>query len=164
MKKDFHGLFNDFYQEHYAMVRQLCLGYAQGNQLLASDLTQEVFINIWRALPRFRGEAQSKTWIYRIAVNTCLQYIRRESRRMKYREIATDMELKEVPTPAFSALYQAIGGLPRIDRLITMLTLEELPYREIADIFGLSESALRVRIHRIKKKLKILMEDGQRIS
>ena len=154
-------LYESLYQKHYPMVLQMCLGYMKGDSDVAQDLTQEVFINIWNALSSFKGEAQYKTWIYRITVNTCLLYIRDNKKRQT-------LSLEEVPygtvhktsdqdEDQYANLYKTIGALPQIERLIMMLLLEELDYGEIAQITGLSSINLRVKIHRIKKKMKPLL-------
>ena len=70
------SLFESLHLQYYAMVLQMSLGYMKGDSELARDMAQEVFINIWNALAKFKGESSYKTWIYRITVNTCLLYIR----------------------------------------------------------------------------------------
>ena len=110
-------LYESLFLKHYPMVLQMCLGYLKGDMELAKDLGQEVFINVWNALPSFRGHAVHKTWIYKITVNTCLLYIRNNKRG----QTAT---LEEVPYWAgleaidrkqgqYDRLYRAIGALPR---------------------------------------------------
>jgi RNA polymerase sigma factor (sigma-70 family) len=154
-------LYESLYQKHYPMVLQMCLGYMKGDRDLAKDLAQEVFINIWNALSSFKGHALHKTWIYRITVNTCLLYIRDNKKRQT-------TSLEEVPhwvvsktsdseQGNYESLYRVIGELPQIERLIMMLLLEELEYDEIAKITGISAINLRVKIHRIKKKMKPLL-------
>jgi RNA polymerase sigma-70 factor (ECF subfamily) len=133
----------------------------KGDKDLAKDLCQEVFINIWNALSSFKGEALHKTWIYRITVNTCLLYLRDNKKKQT-------ASLNEVPygeehvtsdndQNKYDNLYRVIGELPQVERLIMMLLLEELDYSEIAQITGLSAIHLRVKIHRIKKKMKGLL-------
>lgn len=68
--------FEKLYRDHYNKVNRLCLGYVSGNAALAQDLLQEVFIKVWEHWDSFKGKAQRSTWLYRIAVNTCLQQLR----------------------------------------------------------------------------------------
>ena len=68
-------LFKDLYKKYGLKVQRLCLGYT-GNQMEAEDLLQEVFVKVWQNLYKFRGDSQISTWIYRIAVNTCLYHLR----------------------------------------------------------------------------------------
>jgi RNA polymerase sigma factor (sigma-70 family) len=99
-------------------------------------------------------------------VNTCLQHLRKEKVRQR-----TNQEQAEQTTTVVEPshddphqnLYRAIGQLNEIDRLIITMVLEELEYEEIAKVVGIEENNLRVRIHRIKKKLKETLEHEQRI-
>ncbi|RYF88832.1 MAG: sigma-70 family RNA polymerase sigma factor [Chitinophagaceae bacterium] len=156
------AFFDSLYADYYAMVLQMSLGYMKGDRQLAKDMTQEVFINVWNALPKFRNDASPKTWIYRITVNTCLLYIR-DNKKKQVAEL--DESVHDSHTPAsehnpeeHAALYRAIGELPSLDRLIMMLVLEEIPYDEIAKITGINSINLRVKIHRIKKKMNELLK------
>ncbi|WP_247237087.1 RNA polymerase sigma factor [Telluribacter sp. SYSU D00476] len=152
--------FESLYQQYRPMVLQVCLGYVQGDRDQAKDLAQEIFINVWRALPQFRGEASAKTWIYRITVNTCLMYIRTTRRKEKVAQEAVHhlVQADWVEEGAmYQPLYQAIGKLPELDRLIIMMVLDELEYEEIARVTGINAVSLRVRIHRIKNKLRQLL-------
>lgn len=148
-------LFESLYRDYQPMVMQMCLGFMKGDRAPAADLTQEVFVNTWTALDNFKGESSHKTWLYRITVNTCLQYIRKERRRME-RESATNLgqETNNMVDDRHTALYQAIGKLEEIDRLIITMVLDEVEYSEIATVMGIRENNLRVRVHRIKEKLK----------
>lgn len=141
------------------MVHQMCMGFMKGDIDQAMDLTQESFINTWRALDKFKGASTYKTWIYRITVNTCLNYLR-ASKTKNQISIDAEMQLPETSIPENSnlephhELYQAIGQLGEVDRLIIMMVLDELKHDEIAEVVGISEGNLRVKIHRIKKNLK----------
>lgn len=143
------------------MVYSLCLGYVQGDTDQADDLTQEVFIKVWGALAKFKGNSSPKTWIYRICVNTCLVHLRDnkkkhfQSLKENYQELA---EEKPVNDP-FQYLYDAIGKLQELDRIIILLVLEEVKYTEIASITGITEGNLRVKISRIKQKLNSLITE-----
>ena len=164
MSSEKKELFASLHREYQPMVGQLCRGFVQGDPDLAQDLSQEVFINIWNALHTFRGDSGHKTWIYRITVNTCLKYIRdrKDTRRVAMEDV--DHRLADTNVTDDQAelrqqlLYRAIGQLGEVDRLIMMLLLDELSYEEISDIIGLSAGNLRVRIHRIKKNLKKIIE------
>lgn len=158
-------LFESLHEAHYAMVHQMCLGFMKGDMDLAQDLTQEVFINTWCALHKFKGESSHKTWIYRVTVNTCLKYIRD---RKSNNQISFEEVQQQLPEPDESSqekegenqsLYKAIGQLGELDRLIIMMVLEELEYDDIAKVIGISSGNLRVKIHRIKKNLKKILEN-----
>jgi RNA polymerase sigma-70 factor (ECF subfamily) len=150
-------LFEELYKSHYAMVLQLCLGFLKGQRESARDLAHETFLNVWHAFDRFKGNSSARTWIYRIAVNTCLKYIR--DQKIKHPvSLHEEYQIYEDPEESveheYRKLYQAIGQLREIDRLIIMMVLDELTYKEIASVVGISEANLRVKIHRIKSQLK----------
>ncbi len=71
--------FEKIYHRHHPMVLQMCLGFVKGDKDTANDLSQEIFISVWNNLDKFRGASSYKTWIYRITVNTCLQYVKKDN-------------------------------------------------------------------------------------
>ena len=152
--------FAELYRTYRDMVFHLCLGFMKGDNDAAHDLSQEVFINCWQAIDKFRGQASYKTWVYRITVNTCLQHLRRHHKQIRV-PLSNQLAIA-APPPAslnpYQPLYQAIGQLGEVDRLVIMLVLDELSYEEIARITGLAAGTLRVRIYRIKKSLKKLLD------
>ena len=156
-------LFETLHNDYGGMVFQLCLGYMKGDNDLARDLSQEVFINIWSALSSFKRASSYKTWIYRIAVNTCLKYIR--DKKETYQDsidektVIVATERDPVQEHKQQLLYKAIGQLKEVDRLIIMLVLDELEYAEISTIIGINEGNLRVKIHRIKKDIKKILQN-----
>jgi RNA polymerase sigma factor (sigma-70 family) len=153
-------LFESLHQLHHNMVVQMCRGFMKGDRELADDLTQEVFINVWNALPKFRDEASHKTWIYRITVNTCLLHIRREKGKQKETvETVEHLAHESTDTSQVDALYVAIGQLEEVERLIIMMVLDELEQETIARVMGMNLNNLRVKIHRIKTKLKNILKN-----
>ena len=156
-------LFETLHSDYGGMVFQLCLGYMKGDTDLAKDLSQDVFINIWSALSSFKQASSYKTWIYRITVNTCLKFIR--DRKGNYQDSIDEGILFVTDEPdrgqdnKDQLLYKAIGQLREVDRLIIMLVLDELDYTEISSIIGINEGNLRVKIHRIKKDIKKILQN-----
>lgn len=152
-------VFEHLHQQYYAMVNTVCMGFLKGEKEMANDLSQEVFINIWNALDKFRNEASYKTWIYRITVNTCLQYLRKEKKIIKVpAENAESLHTTIASDKHYKSLYVAITELNDIERLIIMMVLEEMPYDEISKVMGITEANLRVKIHRIKANLKKILQ------
>lgn len=155
-------VFEEIYKAYWNKVFRICMGYVN-NHDWAKDIAQDTFINIWQQLPKFRQEAAIGTWIFRIASNNCLRQIERQNRMPR-----TDMpeELIEYiepdREPQVQFLYQCIAELPETDRLIISLELEDIKQAEIAQVMGLSESNIRVRIHRIKEKLTKKFENYER--
>jgi len=147
--------FTKLYNEYGEGIRKLCLGYT-GDAVLAQDLLQETFIAVWNNMEKFRGDAKWSTWIYRIAVNTCLSHLRKKKdvvmdiENTAFSMLPEDVNNKEHEV---QLLYKCISQLQQTDRLIITLVLEDKPYEEIAAVTGITEANLRVKIHRIKKQL-----------
>lgn len=145
--------FEAIYQTYNDKVYRLCMGYVNDHEQ-ARDLVQETFLIVWQQLPKFRNDSSVSTWIYRIASNNCLRQIEKEKRIPKG-ELKTD-KADTIPSDIESKmqlLYKSISELEELDRIIISLELEDVRQNEIAQIMGLSESNVRVRIHRIKEKL-----------
>src|SRR5690606_90879 len=149
-------LFKDLFEKNSKTIYHLCLGYT-GDEYSANDLMQETFIKVWQNLDRFRNQSQISTWIYRIAVNTCLSYLRVEKRKatdeINERIIETKADDVSDKQEQVNQLYKCISQLEENERIIITMVLDEMPYQEIAEISGISEGNLRVKIHRIKSKL-----------
>lgn len=149
-------LFKEIFQANSRKIYHLCYGYT-GDDNSAHDLMQETFMKVWQNLDKFRNQAQISTWIYRIAVNTCLSYLRVEKRRAK--DELTEKIIENKPEEVsekneqVSLLYKCISQLDENERILITMVLDEVPYPEIAQISGISEGTLRVKIHRIKHKL-----------
>lgn len=147
--------FDKIYVSHWDKVYRLCMGYVNDPDQ-AKDLTQETFITVWEKLSTFRNESNIGTWIYRIATNTCLSQIKKRDKVDKAIEL-DNMNLPETPDmdDEIKLLYQFISELPELERIIISLELEEIKQNEISKIVGLSDSNIRVKIHRIKEKLTL---------
>lgn len=120
----------------------------------AQDVTQETFITVWQKLSQFRNESAIGTWIYRIASNHCLRQLEKQNKMLKG-EMPVQLEDKPPPDTdsQVQLLYKCIAELPEIDRIIISLELEDVKQAEIANIVGLSETNIRVKVYRIKEKL-----------
>ncbi len=120
----------------------------------AQDVTQETFITVWQKLSQFRNESAIGTWIYRIASNHCLRQLEKQS-KMPKAEMPVQIEDKQPPDTdtQVQLLYKCIAELPEIDRIIISLELEDVKQAEIANIVGLSETNIRVKVYRIKERL-----------
>jgi RNA polymerase sigma-70 factor (ECF subfamily) len=145
--------FEKIYTQYSPQVFRVCMGYTNDREK-AKDLTQEIFISVWKNLSSFKGESKIGTWIFRICTNHCLRAME-ISKRIVTTEfpdnLATSKE--ESPEEKLAFLYQCIAELEETERIIISLELEEVPQAQIADIVGLTEGNTRVKIHRIKEKL-----------
>jgi RNA polymerase sigma-70 factor (ECF subfamily) len=155
--------FEKIYHQHHPMVLQMCLGFVKGDKDTANDLSQEIFISVWNNLDKFRGASSYKTWIYRITVNTCLQYVKKEKSVPIFGiENQTSLiETEKVADDNIPKLYNAIGQLKKIDRLIIMMVLENQDYDSISEVIGIKPTNVRVKIHRIKKRLETILKNNK---
>jgi RNA polymerase sigma-70 factor (ECF subfamily) len=122
------------------------------------DLYQEVVANLWRGYAKFRGESTLSTWIYRIALNTCVSYMRKQNRASRQIEVAEmfpiPLEIESGDGDRVEVLYRLIATLGDVDKAVILLWLEEKSYVEIAEIIGLTVANVGVRLNRIKNRLK----------
>ena len=166
MSTEKRQLFQQIYNQHRSKVMKLCMGYINDYDI-ASDMLQDTFIKVWDNMDKFRNEASYGTWIYRIAVNTCLSHLRSEKNKVKdeLSDYILETRQEEVSeTEAHVALlYKCIAELEQNERMIITMVLDDMPYNEISEVFGISEGNLRVRIHRIKLKLTELYNRHERV-
>ena len=129
----------------------------------ADDLVQEIFLKIWTALPSFRGEAQLFTWVYRIATNETLNWLRREKVRaaLRFTSIDAEMERRIDSDPFFDgdaadrALSKAVAKLPEKQRQVFILRYyDEMPYEQMSEVLGTSVGALKASYHLAQEKVR----------
>lgn len=150
-------IFDEWLSEHKGILFKILRAYAftPADQ---EDLFQEMAFQVWKSVPDFLGKSKPSTWIYRVALFTATAWLRREKRRPEEQplsKVAHTLESQIEPQDdRLNWLYDEIGRLEPLERSICLLLLEGFPYREIAELIGLSESHVGVRIHRIKKRLK----------
>lgn len=154
--------FSEIIRDNEARIRHLCRVYTDRRDE-ARDLFQEILIQIWQSLPSFEGNAQIDTWIYRLAVNTAISFVRKKKTRKeyyrKYKKEQKSGREGAVAQPAdaaneeLQALYDAISQLNSSEKAIITMYLEEFSYSEIAFVTDISENYVGVKVHRIKKKL-----------
>lgn len=154
--KEKNTRFTNLLREHNGLIYKVCYIYAEDSDHL-NDLYQEVTANLWTGFDSFSGKSQISTWIYRVAINTCVSYIRRNARHSK--STALDENAFSVVDPGIERaeqlrqMYEMISLLGRLDKAIIMLWLDEYSYDEIASLTGLSRNNIATRIHRIKQRL-----------
>ena len=138
----------------------------------ADDIVQDIFVKVWAALPSFRGESQFFTWLYRIATNEALNYVRRQKVRaaLSFRPIDAEMERRVDEDPWFNGdeaertLMKALQKLPLKQRVVfSMRYFEDMSYEEISEVTGTSVGALKASYHIASTKLKdeLLKKSGQ---
>jgi RNA polymerase sigma factor (sigma-70 family) len=154
----FNQLVRKYQQKVYWHVRKMVIDHDDAN-----DLTQEVFIKIWKNLEKFRQDAQLYTWIYRIATNECLNFLSSKRRRffLPLHDVAAELTQKLDASPDLEGdeiqrrLQKALLQLPDKQRLVfNMRYYDELKYEEISQILGTSVGALKASYHHAAKKIE----------
>lgn len=145
---------------HKSTIYTVCYMFSNNEEEVA-DLFQEVLIRVWRGLPSFNGQSDIKTWIYRIALNTCISIDRKKKRHSKT-ELSMNINLfedKDKETEQVNILHNRISRLLPLDRAIVLLWLENISYDEIGAIIGISAKNVSVRLVRIREQLKAMSND-----
>jgi RNA polymerase sigma-70 factor, ECF subfamily len=154
---DFLGIVN----EHRGAIHRLARTYAHSEEDRA-ELFQEIVYQLWRAQPAFRREASALTWVYRIALNTAITFLRRQGRRPKHVDLAQSRELA-APERTVDAraelLHAAIRKLGDIDRAVVMCYLDGLSYEQIGEVLGMSATNIGARLSRARARLRDLIKD-----
>ena len=147
--------------QNQGIMRKVCHLYGR-NDADKEDLYQEIVIQLWKSFSSFRGEAKFSTWMYRIALNTAISNLRKQSRKVELsfpefipKEIA-DTEEEKIKEEKLKEMYAAISRLTEVEKAIVMLYLEDKTYDEMEEILGISSGTLRVKMNRIKDKLRTL--------
>jgi len=147
--------------ENQKLILKVCHTYCSCDED-RHDLFQEILIHLWKGFPSFRGDAKISTWIYRVALNTAITFFKRSKRCVDTRPIndellnikSADSYDKLTHKDQVDYAFRAINKLSKIERAIIMLHLEEYENKEIADIIGITQNHVRVKLSRIKQKLR----------
>lgn len=160
MQKQFENAFLAGLEENKQKLLRICTIYSKDEDD-KKDLFQEVLINIWRSMPSFKGNSSLSTWMFRVTLNVCLRVQSKEGKKKKLFAKMESIELLSHSYQAFAQeeneqivyLRHCIRNLNEAERAIVSLYLEELPYKEISEITGLTENHIAVKLKRIKAKL-----------
>ncbi|MCB8963597.1 MAG: RNA polymerase sigma factor [Bacteroidales bacterium] len=161
--------FKQVVEQNKGRILRICKTYAPSVED-AADMYQEVLVNVWKSLDKFKGDSEIGTWIYRIAVNTSLTFAGKQYKRMKLNvDVDTSTVKSLLDDESSEALIMEmqlqelqlhLNQLAVIDKALMGLVLEGLSTKEISDIIGITEPNVRVKIHRIKDDLRISMKGG----
>lgn len=131
------------------------------------DLAQELLLQAWRSIPRFEGKSSPATWFYRVALHTAMNWHRKDRPRRVHQQALLDVHTVPLESAdsceqaeqreTVEQLYEAIHELPKTDVALVLLYLDEVSYREMASVLGISESNVGVKLNRAKKALAALM-------
>ncbi len=155
--KEQESCFRDLFGRNRARWMGITRAYAYDSQ--RDDLLQEIMMQVWKSLNGFEGRSNIDTWAYRIALNTALVWKRTYRNRaanfhtnsMDVRHLAGNSESDSVE---IRVLDEFLASLSKADRAVMLLFLDDVPHPEAAEITGMTEGALRVRLHRIRKRFE----------
>ncbi len=145
--------------EHQGVIHKICRLYRDSRED-REDLFQEITFQLWKSFPSFKGNSLISTWLYRIALNTAIASYRKEKPTIDY--VETLPEFAEEPQNEElilrqERLFTAMKQLSESEKAIIALYLDDLSYLQIAEILGISENNVGVKINRIKTKIQQLL-------
>ena len=147
--------FTQLVHEQKSTIYTVCYMFARDKDE-AADLFQDVLINLWKGIGKFRNDSEISTWVYRVSLNTCISADRKK-RKMPTTRLDMNIDLfddDDTDSRQIQVLRQRIQRLQPLYRAIVLLWLESLSYQEIADIVGLTPKNISVRLTRIRLQLK----------
>lgn len=158
---------DDDQKQFSVMVRQnkntiftVCYMFSK-DQEEVNDLFQEVLIRLWQGFDNYKGNSKERTWIYRVALNTCISFDRKKRRHNKKQVYMGDdlFGCNEHDSQQTEVLHKRITRLRPLDRAIALLWLEDISYEEIGSIIGITAKNVSVRLYRIREQLKSMSND-----
>lgn len=154
--KELEQKFLSLIEENKKIIYKVSLMYTDEQESL-DDTYQEIVLNLWTAFPKFKGDSKSSTWVYQIAINTCVSELRKKKAKpisspMTY-DIEQLMDDSEEYKSNVKELYKLISQLTKLERAVIMLWLDEKSYDDISEVLGISKTNVGVKINRIKEKL-----------
>ncbi len=155
--------FNQMINNHRGTIFKVCNLYCTETEN-RKDLFQEIVLQLWKAYPSFKKESKLNTWIYRVALNTAISNLRKESRKPGSDVLREEaLQLPEIPQLSWevdrsSLLHLAINQLTAVEKALVMLYLDDNNYEEISQVLGISHSNVGVRLNRVKQKLSKLIQ------
>lgn len=149
-------------KENQNLIHKICRLYTSGSEA-HKDLFQEITIQLWKAFPKFRGESKFSTWAYRVALNTAITLYRKKSKTIPTVDFEKNQflirydEYNYEEEEQLKKMYEAVYQLNDIDKALVFMYLEDKDYRDISETLGISEINARVKMNRIKRKLKKIL-------
>ena len=155
--------FTQLVREHKSTIYTVCYMFSKDEEEV-NDLFQETLINMWKGIDSFREESKISTWIYRVALNTCLLQERKKKRQVAKVPLTMDVNFFEdddANSAQVRMLHQRIGRLGLVDRALVMMWLEGMSYDEIGTVMGITAKNVGVKLFRIKEQLKKLTVNNE---
>lgn len=154
--ENFELQFTKMVKEYRKTIYTVCYFFSKDTEEV-NDLFQEILINLWKGFPKFRGESDIRTWIWRVSLNTCSNQKRKKDSRVQTVPLSMDIDLyndDDQHSRQIQMLYDRINRLDVFDKAIILLWLENMTYQDIASVVGISTAAVTTRLFRIKEQLK----------
>lgn len=153
--------FEALYRQHHRRIYALCCRMLI-DRSLAEELVQEAFINAWRQLPNFRGDAKFSSWLHRIAVNAVISYQRKNSRWLSWLKTGTDdiPESLAAETPGLKRdLEGAIAALPdRARQVFVLCDVEGYSHEEVGELLGVAVGTSKAQLFRARELLRGMLQ------
>jgi RNA polymerase sigma factor (sigma-70 family) len=139
--------------QHQGIIHKICRLYRDSRED-REDLFQEIVFQLWKSVPTFEGKANFSSWMYRIALSTAIATFRKKKPDIIYTTDLPEQEAAEQkPSEQREKLFEALRKLNDDEKALITLFLEDLSYREISEITGITENNVGVKLSRIRKKL-----------
>ena len=154
-------IFIGLLEQHAGIIRKVALGYSS-TFADRQDLTQEITLQLWRAYPRYSPDRPFSTWMYRIALNVAISFLRRHTHPARQTlsleeneiEVVDEAAGRKEPDERVALLQQVIASLAPLDRGLMLLYLEDHSYREIAAVLGITETNVATKLNRLKQRVR----------
>jgi RNA polymerase sigma factor, sigma-70 family len=143
------------------VIYKICCIYATDSNNV-NDLYQETVLNLWKGYENFKGQSKVSSWIYRVGINTCISFYRRNKKHLETIPLAADHDNIDDSNDYMNQLkemYRLINQLNKIEKAIILLWLDEKPYDEIADVMGMNKNTIASKLKRIREKLAKLSNE-----
>jgi len=163
--------FESLLEQHGGIIRKVAFGYAR-NESDRNDLMQDILLQLWKAYPRYSPDRPFSTWMYRIALNVSISYLRKHTRPgpemvqldESQHDIAPEQSSRPKMEERLIMLREVIMKCPPLERALLLLYLDDRSYREIASVLGLTETNVATKLSRLKERLrKELTPNSKRI-
>lgn len=158
------ALYAEIVRDHAAAIRRVARAYERDGSL-AEDLAQDIFLEIWRSLGTFENRSSARTWVHRVAHNVAVEHVVR-AKNARYSNWVSLAEVETLAAPStlergmdLDAIWTMLDRLQPADKQVLLSWLEGLTGKEIAEVTGLSESAVGVKVHRAKVVLARYADD-----
>ena len=154
-------VFTRLIDQHAGIIRRVAFGYAN-NASDRRDLMQEISLQLWKAYPRYSPDRPFSTWMYRIALNVAISFLRSNTRPLRQMLPLDEIDLEVLPgpddgieaDPRVAELQRLISSLEPLNRALLLLYLDDHSYREIAAVLGISETNVATKLSRLKQRLR----------